>query len=424
MKWRELRNFSANAVCLVVASEVYIESDYIRDYPTFLSRVSEAKLRANLELKKIPFCAPKQAYLELQEKLDHAYYRVTSSGQYILGPEVEAFEDEYARYCETKHCISVASGLDALHLSLRALGLGPGDEVLVPAQTFIATWLAVSATGATPVAVDIDPERFTIDPAQVARAISKNTKAIVPVHLYGYPANMDSILSLAEEHELFVVEDAAQAHGARYNGQRVGSFGNAGAFSFYPIKNLGAFGDAGAITTNDDELADKLRLLRNYGSVSKHDHQVFGLNSRLDELQAAFLRVKLSVLDSWNERRREIAGVYEQILSKDSAVGLPAKSEDVEAVFHQYVIRHPQRDELRAYLASLQIDTMIHYPQLPGQSGAYRELNWREHSSSKSKDSCCEILSLPISPHLTTAEAIIVAEAVGNFHSKLKKFAY
>ena len=258
----------------------------------------------------IPFLDLRASYLELKTALDSAFQRVMASGWYILGEELKAFEAEFAEYCNVKYCVGVGNGLDALHLILRAMDIGQGDEVIVPSNTFIATWLAVSYAGATPVPVEPDEATYNIDPSKIEAAITEKTKAIMPVHLYGQPADMDPILKIAARHHLKVIEDAAQAHGARYKGKRTGSLGDAAGFSFYPGKNLGAFGDGGAVTTNDSTLAERVRRLSNYGSQVKYAHDVKGFNSRLDELQAALLRVKLRHLDAWNGRRRQIAAQY------------------------------------------------------------------------------------------------------------------
>src|SRR5688572_1871411 len=263
---------------------------------------------------KVPFLELKPTYVELRDELDAAYHRVMDSGWYLLGHELEAFEAEFAAYCEASHCIAVGNGLDALHLILRAYGIGAGDEVIVPTNTFIATWLAVSYVGATPVPVEPDSRTFNIDVARLQSAVSPRTKAIMPVHLYGQPADMDPILEIAREHGLIVIEDACQAHGARYKGARVGSFGHAAAFSFYPGKNLGAYGDGGMVVTNDERIAQTLQMLRNYGQSQKYRHELKGFNRRLGTLQAAVLRVKLAYLDDWNAARRAHAAHYSELL--------------------------------------------------------------------------------------------------------------
>ena len=271
----------------------------------------------------IPFLDMQAQYLELKEEIDSAYQRVMNSGWYILGEEVQAFEREFAEYIGVKHCIGVGNGLEALQLILMALGIGEGDEVIVPANTYIASWLAVSYVGATPVPVEPDPATHNIDPTRIRSAITGRTKAILPVHLYGQTAEMDKIWRIAADHQLHIVEDSAQTHGATYQGRKAGNLGTAAGFSFYPSKNLGAFGDAGAVTTDDDALADRVRVLRNYGSRKKYFNEARGHNSRLDPLQAAFLRVKLKHLDEWNRRRHEIAGYYCEHLQGSPGLVLP-----------------------------------------------------------------------------------------------------
>lgn len=320
---------------------------------------------------KVPFLNLKAPYLELQQDLDAAYGRVMESGWYILGQEVEAFEAEFAAYCGTQYCIGVGNGLEALHLILRAMEIGPGDEVIVPANTYIATWLAVSYAGAIPVPVEPDEKTYNINPKQIEAAITPNTKAILAVHLYGQPANMDLINEIARHYKLKVIEDAAQAHGSRYKGQRVGGLGDAAGFSFYPGKNLGALGDGGAVTTNDYELANKIRLLRNYGSRVKYLNEVKGFNSRLDELQAAFLRVKLTKLDEWNTRRAKVANQYLEKLSCLTDLILPSVPAWAEPVWHLFVVRHPKRFDLEKHLKNSGIGTLVHYPIPPHLSGAY-----------------------------------------------------
>jgi len=349
---------------------------------------------------KVPFLDLKAAYQELRAELDAAYRRVMESGWYILGEEVEAFEREFAAYCGVKHCIGVGNGLDALHLILRGCGIGPGDEVIVPANTFIATWLAVSYAGAVPLPVEPNERTYNIDPQRIEAAITPRTRAIMPVHLYGQPADMDPILQIARQHGLKVIEDAAQAHGACYKGRRAGSLGDAAGFSFYPAKNLGAFGDAGAVVTNDDELADKVRILRNYGSRLKYYNEVKGFNSRLDPLQAAFLRVKLKYLDEWNERRRAVARRYLEELADIPELTLPFVPEWAEPVWHLFVVRHPRRDELQEYLARAGIGMLIHYAVPPHRSGAYAEPGRTDDNWPVTEQIANTVLSLPIGPHL------------------------
>ena len=295
---------------------------------------------------QVPFLDLGRLHKPIREQLDEAYRKVMDSDWFIMGPELEALESEFAAYSEVKHCIGVGNGLEALHLLLRAYGIGPGDEVIVPSNTFIATWLAISQCGATPVPVEPEVKTHNIDPELIAAAITPRTCAIMPVHLYGQPADMDPINELANKFGLTVIEDAAQAQGAKYKGRRAGSLGHAAGTSFYPGKNLGALGDGGAVLTNDDEIASKVRRLRNYGSTVKYQHELAGYNSRLDELQAAFLRVKLSVLDAWNDRRREIAARYIRLLD-GKGFGLPFVPDYADPVWHLFVIRHTQRDALR-----------------------------------------------------------------------------
>jgi dTDP-4-amino-4,6-dideoxygalactose transaminase len=360
---------------------------------------------------RIPFLDVPAAYAELRDELDAAARRVMASGQFILGPEVTAFEDEFADYCDARHAIGVGSGLDALRLILLGYDIGPGDEVIVPSNTFIATWLAVSQAGATPVPVEPDPETHNIEAAAAEAAITPRTKAIMPVHLYGQPAAMDGLVALGRDRGIRVVEDAAQAQGARYRGRRAGGLADAAGFSFYPGKNLGAMGDAGAITTDDDGLAERVRMLRNYGSKVKYHHDVAGMNSRLDSLQAAALRVKLRRLDEWNERRRAVAGRYLERLAGVEALVLPAVPEWAEPVWHLFVVRHPRRDLLQARLAEAGVDTIIHYPIPPHLSGAYGA-GFEAGRLPVAERLADEVLSLPIGPHLALADADRVASAV------------
>jgi dTDP-4-amino-4,6-dideoxygalactose transaminase len=362
----------------------------------------------------IPFLDIKAACLELAEELDGAYRRVTRSGWFVLGEEVKAFEAEFAAYTGVKHCIGVGDGLAALHLILRAYGVGPGDEVIVPSNTFIATWLAVSHAGATPVPVEPNPRTYNLDPSLIEAALTPRTRAILPVHLYGQPADMDSIVAIARRHGLKVIEDAAQAHGARYHARRAGSLGDAAAFSFYPGKNLGALGDGGAITTDDDALAAQIRLLHNYGSRVKYQHETLGYNSRLDELQAAFLRVKLGRLDEWNARRQKIALLYQAALASVSDVTLPFVPAFVEPVFHLYVILHGDRDGLQQRLAEAGIGTLIHYPVPPHLSGAYAARFPDPGALPIAARLGREVLSLPMGPHLSASAAREVAAVIAH----------
>jgi dTDP-4-amino-4,6-dideoxygalactose transaminase len=360
---------------------------------------------------RIPFLDVAAAYAELQEELDEAVRKVMSSGQFILGPEVTAFEEDFAAYCEVDHAIGVGNGLDALRLILLGYGVGDGDEVLVPSNTFIATWLAVTQAGATPVPVEPDPLTHNVTAEGLEAALTEATKAIMPVHLYGQPANMDAIAALGREQDIPVIEDAAQAQGARYRGRRAGSLGDAAGFSFYPGKNLGAVGDAGAVTTDDPELADRIRMLRNYGSKVKYHHDLPGLNSRLDSVQAAALRVKLRHLDDWNERRRSVAARYLERLDGIEGLALPAAPDWAEPVWHLFVVRHPRRDALQERLAEAGVDTIIHYPIPPHLTGAYAaELEGA--ALPVAEGLADEVLSLPMGPHLPLDDANRVAEAV------------
>lgn len=359
----------------------------------------------------IPFLDLGAAYRELRPQIDAAMARVLASGHYILGPEVDAFEAEFAAYCEAGHCIGLANGLDALHLALRAMDVGPGDEVIVPSNTYIATWLAVSQCGATPVPVEPDSRTYNIDPSLIEAAITPRTKVILPVHLYGQLADMDPILDIARKHGLRVLEDGAQAHGARYKGQRLGTHGDAVAWSFYPGKNLGALGDGGAVTTNDPELADRIRVLRNYGSRVKYVNEVQGCNSRLDPLQAAVLRVKLAHLDAWNARRADVAAAYLQGLDGCGLV-LPHVPEWAVPAWHLFVVRHPQRDALQQRLSEAGVGTLIHYPIPPHRQAAYADAGFAHDAFSIASRIADEVLSLPMGPHLAMDDATRVIEAL------------
>ena len=362
-------------------------------------------------MSDVSFLDLRDTYLELKLEIDGAVARVLDSGWYLLGTELNAFETEYAAYAGASQCIGVANGLDALHLTLRAMGIGAGDEVLVPSNTYIATWLAVSHVGATPVPVEPDEHTFNMDPQRIEKAITSRTRAILPVHLYGQPADMDPIFACAQKHGLRVLVDGAQAHGARYRGAAIGGLGDATAWSFYPGKNLGAFGDAGAITTNDAALAERIRILRNYGSQVKYVNQVQGYNSRLNEIQAAILRVKLRHIDAWNDRRVAFAKTYQTALS-ECALVLPVVPPDMVPVWHLYVIRHPQRDTLQNELTARGIQTQIHYPIPPHRQQAYASLGWSAGSFPVAESMADSVLSLPIGPHLSATQQQKVIQAV------------
>ncbi len=364
---------------------------------------------------KIPFLDLKAPYIALRSEMDAAYRRVMESGMFILSEEVDAFEREFAAYCGVKHCIGVGNGLEALHLILRACNIGPGDEVIVPANTYIATWLAISYAGAVPVPVEPDARTYNLDPKLIETAITAKTRAIMPVHLYGQPSDMDPILSVARKHNLKVIEDAAQAHGAKYNGRLAGGMADAAGWSFYPGKNLGAMGDAGAVTTNDDELADRLRVLRNYGSRIKYYNEVKGYNSRLDALQAAFLRVKLRHLDEWNNRRKVLATMYLEALANHGEVIMPYVPEGVEPSWHLFVIRHSLRDKLQKHLTENGIGTLIHYPVPPHLSQAYKEFEAGGGDFPITEEIAKTVLSIPMDPFLNPEQAERVVHAITSF---------
>lgn len=359
----------------------------------------------------IPFLDLKAPHQELRRELEQAFNDVLDSGWFIQGNQLEAFEGEYATYCGVKHCVGVGNGLDALHLILRAYDIGMGDEVIVPSNTYIATWLAASYAGATLVPVEPDERTYNINPDLIEAAITPNTKAIIAVHLYGQPADMDAINVIARKYNLKVIEDAAQSQGARYKGKRVGGLGDAAGHSFYPGKNLGALGDGGAVTTNDDDLADKLRVLRNYGSRIKYLNEVKGFNSRLDEMQAAFLRVKLRKLDEWNERRKKVATYYLGNLKKESLV-LPSVPVWADSVWHLFVIRSKNRDQLQQQLAAVGIGAAIHYPVPPHLQTAYAELCLNKGLLPLAEMVHEQVLSLPIGPHLSMDSVEIICKTL------------
>lgn len=360
----------------------------------------------------LEFLSLKRANAPYQADIEAATRRVIDSGWYVLGAETEAFEQEFAQYCGATHCIGVANGLDALHLILRASGIGPGDEVIVPSNTFIATWLAVSMAGAQPVPVDPDIHTHNLNVQLLEAAVTPRTRAIMPVHLYGQPADMGPINAFARQHSLMVIEDAAQAHGASVGAQRAGALGDAAGFSFYPGKNLGGLGDAGAITTNDTALANRLRKLRNYGSSVKYHHDFQGVNSRLDELQAAVLRVKLKHLDRENQRRQALAAQYVDALMQ-TGLGLPSTLENVTPVWHLFVVRTAQREALQAHLRQAGVGSMIHYPIACHRQEAYAGQVWPRLPVAERLQN--EVLSLPLAPYFSPAEVEQVLQAVRDF---------
>jgi dTDP-4-amino-4,6-dideoxygalactose transaminase len=351
----------------------------------------------------VPFLDLKAAYREQGDEIDDAVNRVVASGRYILGPEVRSFQEEFAAFCGVRRCIGVSNGLDALRLVLRAWKIGAGDEVLVPSNTFIATWLAVSDAGAAPVAVEPDPRTLNMDPARVEAAITPRTRAIIPVHLYGQTADMHPIVETAHRHGLHVLEDAAQSHGALYHGRRSGSLGDAAGFSFYPGKNLGAMGDAGAVLTDDDDLADRVATIANYGSNRKYYNPVKGVNCRLDEIQAAVLRVRLRRLDDWNERRRQVARMYFEGLVGTDLV-LPFVPDWANPVWHLFVVRSRRRDDLQTSLAQQGVETLIHYPVPPAAQEAYQTLAVAPNQYRIASSLAREVLSLPMGPHMTSEQ--------------------
>ena len=361
--------------------------------------------------KKLPLVDLKAQHTSIAAEVQAALDRVMANTDFILGADVEAFEDEFAAYCEARHCVGLDSGMSALELGMRAMDIGPGDEVITPAGSFIASSSAISFTGATPVWVDVDARTYNIDARLIEKAITPRTKAIMVVHLYGQPADMDPVFEVARRHNLPVIEDACQSHGARYKGRRTGSMGAFAAFSFYPAKNLGAYGDAGALTTNDAALAERVRMMRNYGQREKYDHVYLAWNRRLDTIQAAVLRVKLRHLDRWNDARRTIASMYDELL-KDPGVTVPYASPDTEHVYHLYVIQVDDRARLQAGLAAAGIGTGIHYPVPIHLQEAYRERGVSRGSFPVTEAAAGRILSLPMYPEMTEQDVRRVAEGV------------
>ena len=364
---------------------------------------------------RIPMRDLKREYRSIRSSIDDAIERVVERGWFILGEEVKRFEIEWAAYCGVSHAVGVGNGTDAIQLALRAAGIGPGDQVIVPALTSAFTALAVSMAGATPVFVDVDAERGTLDPEAFEAAIGPQTAAVIPVHLYGCPADMAAILQAARRHNLLVLEDASQAHGARYQGKRVGGLGDAAAFSFYPSKNLGAFGDAGAVVTRDPALARKVRLLRHGGQRQTGYHELLGTNSRLDEIQAAILRVKLAHLDRWNEQRRSLAARYHAGLDGCDGLVLPAKPEGVEQVYYVYAIRTALRDGLRDYLAGTGVSTGVHYPMGVHRQEAYSHLGYEAGACPNAEKAAATTLSLAVFPQLSFGEIDHVVRLVRIF---------
>lgn len=366
----------------------------------------------------IPLVDLKKQYLEIRKELDPAVGRVLKNGNFILGKEVGLFEKEFARFCRVKFCVGVASGWDAIVLSLKALGIGPGDEVITQANTFIASVFPIIAVGAKPILVDVDEDTLRISPNLIQKAITKKTKAIIPVHLYGYPAEMDKILEITRRYHLFVIEDAAQAHGSLYHNRYCGSWGDIGAYSFYPGKNLGAAGDAGAIVTNNKNLAEKIKIMRDVGQSRKYYHTLFGYNSRLDTLQAAVLSVKLKKLNQWNQQRRQLAKIYDRLLA-DLPLKLPeGPSPYIKNNYHLYVIRTEKRDQLLEYLKRKSIYCGIHYPVPVHLQKALKYLDYQKGDFPVTEKSARKILSLPIFPQLKEKEVVQISNLIHKFFEK------
>jgi dTDP-4-amino-4,6-dideoxygalactose transaminase len=370
-----------------------------------------------MDTVKVPFLDLGASFAELSAEVIATTERVLSGGQLILGDELSAFEEEYSDYCDVNYAVGVGSGLDALFLSLKAIDIRPGDEVLVSANTFVATWLAISHCGATPIPVEPCARTGNIDPKLIEEKISRKTKAIIPVHMYGQPCDLDSITRVARDYGLSVIEDAAQAHGARYKGSKIGGHSDLIAWSFYPGKNLGAYGDGGAITTNNMELAERVRELRNYGSKIKYCNERMGYNSRLDNLQAAYLRIKLRRLDQWNNRRRDVASIYSEELSSVSSIRLPVVMPWADPAWHLYVIRCHHREHLQKYLHMHGIQTLVHYPIPPHRQPAYLNSNVSKTHLPITDQWASTSLSIPIGPHLSINQIMHVAEAICKFKS-------
>jgi dTDP-4-amino-4,6-dideoxygalactose transaminase len=361
----------------------------------------------------VPFVDLKAEYLEMKSEIDQAVHRILDSGWFILGPELEKFESEFSEFCGAKYVVGVGSGTDAIYLALKALGVGPGDEVITVSHSFIATALAITFTGATPVFVDVDPDAYTLDPQCARAAITPRTKVLLPVHLYGQTANMSELMRLAETYHLAVVEDACQAHGAKYKGQSAGAIGHIGCFSFYPTKNLGAYGDGGAVVTNDPQLADRLTALRNYGQEKKYYHASIGTNSRLDEMQAAVLRVKLGHLEMNNQRRRQVAAAYAP-LNRDF-VHIPVEAPDCTHIYYVYVVRVSERDALQVHLKNNGVGTLVHYPIPIHRQQAYAEINKIVTDMPITERIADEVLSLPMYSQLSLKQVGDVIKLVNDF---------
>jgi len=368
---------------------------------------------------RVNFVDLKEQYQNIKDDILKAITEVIDNSSFVLGPQVEEFEQKFAEFSHAKYGVGVASGTDAIFIALKSLGIGPGDEVITAANTFIATVLGISYAGASPVLVDNDPESYNIDPTKIEAAITSKTKAIMPVHLYGQMADMDAIMEIAEKHNLKVIEDACQAHGAEYKGRRAGSMGDISCFSFYPSKNLGAYGDGGMVMTNDDHLYQKTKMLRDYGQSKKYHHEIKGHNSRLDSIQAAVLLAKLPHLEEWNNRRRTLAGLYNELLS-DVDVVTPVEGQGYRHIYHLYVIRTKNRDEMFEYLKSKQIFCGIHYPIPIHLQNAYKDLPYKEGDFPITEKYAQEILSFPLYPELSEENIRYVVVNIKEFLSRYK----
>lgn len=409
--WREIE-LDSNTVLSVLASDVYNESDYIRDYEEFKSWLAE-----NRRVKKVPFVALDRCHEELKYDLERIASEAISSNQLILGKSCDDFERKFSKYCESSFAIGCGNGFDALALALKALNIGEGDEVIVPTNSFIATALAVSQVGATPVFADCNNKTYGIEINSIINNLTEKTRAIIAVHLYGIPADMDPIIDLAKTHDLLVIEDAAQAHGARYKGRRIGGIGHAAAFSFYPTKNLGALGDGGAVVTNDETLANKVRMLANYGSIEKYNHEILGVNSRLDSIQAEFLKLKLEHLDKWNVRRQQIAQIYMRELAElEDDIQLPIVDETVDPVWHLFpiVIKRKNRNEIKKILEKNNVECGLHYPYCIHKTPGYNIKTFTPNSEILSDSQ----LSLPMDPFLTDEEIYFAIDAIKEIFKK------
>jgi len=364
--------------------------------------------------EKIPLLGLAKQYESIKGEIGQAISQVLEGGIFIMGENTSAFEKEFSSYCSTSHCIGTASGTDAIFLTLKALGVGKGDEVITCSNSFIATALAITNTGATPIFADASQENFNILPKSLEEKISPKTKAIIPIHLFGQPSPMNEISEIASKHSIPVIEDACQAHGALYNSKKAGSLSDAACFSFYPSKNLGCYGDGGAITTNNSELHEKLSLLHNYGQTKKYHHSIKGFNSRLDEIQAAVLRVKLKKLDSWNKQRRKNAAQYKKLVS-NPCISLPIEEPYATHVFYQYVVKSEKRDALQSHLTANHIPTIIHYPVPIHLQPAYSELKLSKGTLPNTEELAGQILSLPVYPELSQQQIELAASALNSF---------